>query len=266
MDAAQGPEDCFNPRGWFWNGDVCEQIICTCEGTDCNALYPDEIGCTAAYLPCLSGGECAPFDAKAIGDCDAFLGYTWTGDNCIGISGCECSGTDCVNLYDSSEECWDEHALCELTDPCGPDEAKGEGPCDQFFGWAWDGLQCIGVSGCECIGPDCGSLPLELGDCEIAHADCPVVPPPDGCQLYKEDECMLHLQCMAIEGDELLPLGDGYCADKSKFLGCGDSVPCLAVLTWGCGPNDEVAQFPSACLPPGWVQCDPPIVDPPPCP
>jgi hypothetical protein len=263
MDAAQGPEDCFNPRGWFWNGDACEQIICTCDGSDCNALFTDEDSCLAEYDECVPGDDCDPFDAKGIGPCEAFFGYSWTGDNCVGISGCECSGTDCDNLYDGPDECWDAHALCELGDPCAPDDASGIGQCDAFFGYAWNGLECVGLSGCECQGVDCPNLPLEPDECEAMHAECLL--PPDGCADLKENDCEANNSCMPLNGSQLLKDGNAYCSTPPEFLGCDDAAFCLQVFTWGCGPFGEVAEFPSSCLPPGWGPCDPPVVNAPPC-
>ncbi|HVH97945.1 MAG TPA: hypothetical protein VM869_04520 [Enhygromyxa sp.] len=262
MDATWGPEDCFNPRGWFWDGDACQQIFCTCEGTDCDSLFADEAACLAEYDECLFGDECAPFDAQGVGPCEAFFGVTWTGDNCVGVSGCECQGTDCDNLYEDSEQCWSDHALCELGDPCAKDDAIGVGPCDAFFGYAWNGLQCEGVSGCQCEGPDCANLPQDLAECEAAHAECL---PPDGCAGLDKAECMADNQCMPINGAELVKEEDDWCSMPQGFLGCDEEAVCLQVFTWGCGPFGEVAEFPSSCLPPGWSPCDPPVVNAPPC-
>ncbi len=234
MNAANGPEECFMPRGWFWNGEACEQILCTCDGPDCNALFPNEAACVDVYGQCLpvpppscdpqlaegvglcelflgwkwdgvdcvglsgcncEGPDCAnlyadpdqckaehaecgppdvcePDDAIGSGDCDLFLGVIWTGDNCLGISGCECIGTDCANLPLDESICWDEHALCELADPCAAEDALGVGPCEQFFGYAWNGLECVGQSGCDCVGLDCEFLDLDLAVCEAEHAEC----------------------------------------------------------------------------------------------
>jgi hypothetical protein len=234
MDAQNGPEECFNPRGWFWNGETCEQIICTCEGTDCNALFPNEqacfdqygecpappppdcvpqeaegVGlcelflgwkwngmecvplsgcncegpdcgnlyddldpCILAHEECMFGADCAADEVVPEGDCDLFLGVMWTGDNCVGISGCECFGPDCDNLPLDAETCWDEHALCELGDPCEPDDAIGVGPCEAIVGWAWNGTECVGLNGCGCEGLDCDEVLLDHDLCEAAHAEC----------------------------------------------------------------------------------------------
>ena len=259
MAAMNGPEDCFMPRGWFWTGEGCEQITCTCQGDDCNALFPDENACLASYgdcpvapppdscdpqlaegvgfcelflgwkwdgldcvplsgcecsgpdcgnlypevdlckdahLGCGFGPDCTPDDAIGSGDCDLFLGVVWTGDNCLGISGCECIGTDCDNLPLDEQTCWDEHGLCEPPPPpeCLPEDAIGVGMCDAFWGYAWNGSECVGLSGCACEGLDCETLPFEPGLCELEHEQCGGnVPPCQGvmdatgvglCQLF----------------------------------------------------------------------------------
>lgn len=265
MDATWGPEECFNPRGWFWDGTACQQIFCTCVGSDCDELFTDKASCEAEYDECLFGDDCAPFDAKAVGACELFLGYSWTGDNCVGLSGCSCEGSDCDNLYDSSEQCWDDHPLCELTDPCAADDAAGVGPCDAFFGYAWNGLQCVGVSGCECVGADCPNLSIDLAECEFGHAECEP-PPPNSCADLKADDCMANNQCMPLGGSQLHKGDDDmWCSSPSEFLGCDEAGFCLQVFTWGCSAFDQIALFPNSCLPPGWFNCDPPVVNAPPC-
>ncbi len=272
MAAMNGPEECWSPRGWFWNGEACEQITCTCYGDDCNSLFVDEQACLDQYgqcLPeppdcapqdvapvggcepelgwfwngvecellsacscegsdcdnlyasdgecklahesCVGGNECEPDDAQAIGDCALPLGTAWSGDNCISLSGCECAGSDCEAVAMTSEqECWDAHALCELGDPCQADDAFGEGPCDAFFGFKWNGDACEGVSGCECVGLDCEFLDWDLALCEEAHAECGGggVPPCPGitdaqgvglCQLFL-GWAWNGMQCVGVSG------------------------------------------------------------------
>jgi hypothetical protein len=209
------------------------------------------------------GDECAPFDAMGVGPCEAFFGYSWNGVDCVGLSGCNCEGTDCDNLYETPEQCLNAHAQCGMGNACTAQDAKGDGLCDQFFGYAWDGFQCIGVSGCECTGVDCDNLPWELSECEDAHAQC--LPPDDGCAALPEPACLLDDLCMTINGSPLMKTRDSWCSLPSQFLGCDDSAFCLQVFTWGCGPFGEIAEFPTSCLPPGWDACDPPVFNPPPC-
>lgn len=56
--------------------------------------------------------------------------------------------------------------------PCDAQDARGVGMCEAFFGYAWDGGACVGLSGCSCEGADCGSTWGDPAECEAAHAMC----------------------------------------------------------------------------------------------
>jgi len=56
---------------------------------------------------------------------------------------------------------------------CPPQDARGVGACAAFFGYAWDGSQCVGVSGCSCSGTECRTLARDPMECELAHRLCP---------------------------------------------------------------------------------------------
>jgi hypothetical protein len=55
---------------------------------------------------------------------------------------------------------------------CRAQDARGVGPCDRFFGYAWDGQACVGISGCSCEGADCERLYQSLEACQAAHRAC----------------------------------------------------------------------------------------------
>jgi hypothetical protein len=55
---------------------------------------------------------------------------------------------------------------------CTPQDAMGEGFCDAFFGYAWTGVGCGGVSGCSCVGADCDALYASVDECNAAHEGC----------------------------------------------------------------------------------------------
>jgi hypothetical protein len=128
--------------------------------------------------------------------------------------------------------------------------------CDQFFGYAWDGFQCVGVSGCNCNGDDCMSLPLELEECQAAHADCGEEP--DGCVGLDVQACSDNNLCMTIFGSALGMNNQGDCLEKADFLGCDDAMLCAEVLTWGCDINATPYLFGNSCLPEGFMPCDGP--------
>ena len=83
-------------------------------------------------------------------------GWSWNGTACEALSGCSCAGADCGRLYGGPDLCMRAHAECLPTD-CEAMDARGEGLCDAFFGYAWNGVTCVGISGCSCVGTDCGS-------------------------------------------------------------------------------------------------------------
>jgi hypothetical protein len=172
QDAA-GVGDCKLLLGVAWNGESCVEIAgCECAGADCDALFDSVEACKTAHAECFAPGPCAPEDAKGVGDCALFLGYAWNGEECIGLSGCECAGTACADLPMDLAVCQDAHADCAPSSNCVPQEAKGEGPCDLFWGYGWNGMVCVGISGCDCLGADCMSLFDTSELCEQKYASC----------------------------------------------------------------------------------------------
>ncbi|MEZ4408406.1 MAG: hypothetical protein R3A52_18320 [Polyangiales bacterium] len=57
---------------------------------------------------------------------------------------------------------------------CPPQDARGVGACTAFFGYAWNGADCVGIGGCSCEGTDCRSLYRDPMDCYRAHFECPI--------------------------------------------------------------------------------------------
>lgn len=55
---------------------------------------------------------------------------------------------------------------------CAAQDANAEGNCEAYFGVAWNGSECVGLSGCSCAGADCGNLATSQQDCVAAHAHC----------------------------------------------------------------------------------------------
>jgi len=233
--------------GWYFDGADCQPLsACECEGPDCDLLYDSLDECERVTRQCASD-DCAPFDATGEGPCDRFFGYKWDGSACVGVSGCDCVGPDCDRLYDRIEECERVHADC--LDPCAPQDARGEGACDMLLGWAWNGTECVALSGCECVGEDCDELYESPAECERAHVDCWVVDC-DPMQARGVGACALVLgvvwtgrECVTISGcdcegpdcDELYDSMD-ECVDDHE--GCVDICDPMDVA--GEGPCDAV--------------------------
>lgn len=178
MDA-QGQGPCAAVLGITWDGTSCVYISgCSCTGADCGKLFQTMAACQKAYAPCTSTLKCTPWDTKGQGACKMILGYTWDGKSCQMLSGCSCVGADCNRLYASSAACQKGQAACAPSTKCTPWDAKGQGVCALFLGYAWDGKACQGLSGCSCVGADCKSLYSTLPACQKGQASCvPPVPP-----------------------------------------------------------------------------------------
>ena len=53
-------------------------------------------------------------DVVGVGPCDAVLGFAWTGQGCEAISGCECEGDDCDELFEHADECEAAYSGCPV--------------------------------------------------------------------------------------------------------------------------------------------------------
>jgi hypothetical protein len=113
MDAMTGPAPCALPLGWAFDGEACILIMCECEGSECDGLFEEQADCEAEYAECLPSPDCEPDDAAGEGPCDAFFGYAWDGQSCVGISGCNCVGADCADLSFDPVACEFAHSHCE---------------------------------------------------------------------------------------------------------------------------------------------------------
>jgi hypothetical protein len=127
MDA-KGQGACFCLVGYAWNGITCTEITgCECVGDDCPHLFKDQQACKSAHTSCVGDGglvvpcgskflakhgKCDPMDAKGDGQCDCMIGYAWNGTKCDAITGCECIGADCWDLFTDLDACKADHASC----------------------------------------------------------------------------------------------------------------------------------------------------------
>ena len=46
------------------------------------------------------------------------------------------------------------------------------GACLCFFGFAWNGEDCVALNNCACEGADCDKLTESLEDCQAEHQSC----------------------------------------------------------------------------------------------
>ncbi len=81
----------------------------------------------------------------------------------LALASAACDDGDDVSLGDDSEQqglCggpMDAEGFSDQTDPnCTP---------DQGLGVKWDGTDCVGIAGCECVGADCDQLFDTVDEC-----------------------------------------------------------------------------------------------------
>jgi hypothetical protein len=164
--------------------DGCNTCVCNPDRTlNCTLR-----GCVDAGSPmdvplprsCRTGSDCPP---SMMCDGPPGCGVPWS---CVLQRGCTadfspfcgCDG----RTFNSSSTCvgrpYARTGPCESVDAgptplCRPQTASGVGLCELFLGFVWNGTDCIGLSGCSCVGSDCSSLVQDLSVCLAAHRSCP---------------------------------------------------------------------------------------------
>ena len=199
--SAIGVGMCFGFLGVKWNGSTCENVTgCSCEGIDCGALYKTPEQCLQAHASCPAGAPCA---GKQCGDsctnclpgapCLPVVEYCDANGQCSpGFPACEmpsnpCQGAPCgmpcvedcnvpgctptKGMCNAAGQCSAGSPVCKVAS-CGAMKAQGQGLCDAFFGFAWNGAQCVGLGGCSCVGTDCNKLYQTMEHCLDEKAAC----------------------------------------------------------------------------------------------
>ena len=106
-------------------------------------------------------------------------------------------------------------------------DARGMGDCDLAFGFAWNGVRCATVSGCSCVGDECGALFDRSEACELAYDGCLDEPEPGatcgtiaGLVCSREEYCDYDPSC-------LVPDAAGTCRPRPEV--------CIGVFDPVCG-------------------------------
>jgi hypothetical protein len=146
-------------------------LMCASRCTD--AGTPDG----ATPIACRSGADCP---SSMMCDGPAGCGMPWS---CVAARPCTADvspfcGCDGNTFYGSSScpgQPYQVRAACPGdagTVSCAPQDARGEGLCDGFFGYAWNGSTCAAITGCRCVGADCPSLSRDPDACRMRYIPC----------------------------------------------------------------------------------------------
>lgn len=180
-------------------GEGCIALACVLDGGaadgggGCIGCAPPPPGCHYEGASCTSCGVlvcegCGGRGGAACGgdeycDFDSGCGFDDRGGtcksrpegcarDCPGVCGCD--GITYCNACNAASAGVDvlHEGACDTAEGCEPMDARGDGPCAAFFGYAWNGSSCYGLSGCDCVGADCDAAYDTPEACESAHAHC----------------------------------------------------------------------------------------------
>lgn len=130
---------------------------------------------------------------------------TWT--TALAALGCAASTmlTACFTDPDTGST-----SAFETEVPCDGMDAQGVGFCEMYMGLAWDGSDCVGVSGCSCEGADCDKLTLDRDECLAAHTHCSAGPSCDPMDARGEGFCEMYFG-ITWDGSQCVGLGGCSC-------------------------------------------------------
>lgn len=176
-------------------GEGCSEGQVLCDG-QCVSVKDDPLNCGACANRCADEQACVNRQcADTRRSCGAWAGNTCAEDEyCKFPEGAMCDFADhqgvCTprpascSVEEAGEVCGCDgvtyasacmanlagsdvvsDGACAVSEQCVAMDARAEGDCDQVqvLGMAWDGDQCITLSGCSCEGADCDNL-YDAGD------------------------------------------------------------------------------------------------------
>jgi hypothetical protein len=121
-----------------------------------------------------------------------------------------------------------------------------------------DSVTDSGTSGTDSTATDTDATDTDTDatDTDATGTDTDTGPDPVICAELDAEACALEPACMAIDG-ALIDL-ENKCKHPPAFIECQDAAVCAEVISYACPDgSDQVHEFPNACLPAGFVPCDP---------
>lgn len=119
-----------------------------------------------------------------------------------------------------------------------------------------DSVTDSGTSGTDSTATDTDTTDTDATDTDATGTDTDTGPDPVICAELDAEACALEPACMTIDG-ALIDL-ENKCKQPPAFIECQDAASCAEVISYACPDgSDEVHEFPNACLPAGFVPCDP---------
>ncbi|GMV14872.1 MAG: hypothetical protein AMXMBFR56_30960 [Polyangiaceae bacterium] len=95
---------------------------------------------------------------------------------------CDPADTNCAGEDPTVPPCDPADTNCKppppVSNPCDAQAVKSDESCKTLLGYTWNGSTCTELHGCQCFGPDCGSLFKSAEACKEAFGSCVV---PDWC-------------------------------------------------------------------------------------
>ncbi len=125
--------------------------------------------CREAGLP----EGCDVCDAKGYygdGECDSFCQQPDSDCSETCNTDADCPTIFCITTPCPQFAC--RNGACTQNTGCEPQDAAGTGQCEAYFGYYWNGSACVGYSGCQCEGADCGNAFGSVEECAAAHTAC----------------------------------------------------------------------------------------------
>lgn len=176
MDSSSCPGRPYRNPGACAGGDASVPG-CNIRGTVCPVNTECRIDrCTSCRcdlsgtVSCRSLPGCATPDAGVSPPSCTIQGVTCAVGETCRIDRC----TACFCQRDGNFRCTRNPDCMQGPDPgrCAPQDARGEGDCEAFFGFAWNGARCVGITGCRCNGADCMRLSDDPAVCVRAYEAC----------------------------------------------------------------------------------------------